>query len=564
MLLQDLAVVLGAAVVVVTLLSRLGISPVAGFIVAGVMAGPQALGLVKDAHTVTVMAEAGVVLLLFEIGMELSVERLKRLWKPVLLGGSLQVGLSDGIGIWLATTWGYPLGQSVFLGFLVAVSSTAIVLTGLGARGELEAPHGRLTMGILLFQDLCVLPMMLSLPLLSGDKAGPAEALKVMGKSGALLVGVLVVASVLAPRALAIAARTRHRDLFVLTVMLVIITTAWAASHAGVSLALGAFLAGLVVAGSDYRHQALSDVLPFRELFASIFFVSVGMLLDPAVLVNHADTVAAWLAGLMGVKFLVMLLVGAILRMPARASVMSAVALCQVGEFAFVLAQAGAQEGLLVEELWRDLSAAAVLSMVLTPLLLRAAPHVAAGAVRFGTLTKLLGVKETEEDARQVHCRDHVIIAGYGAGGHALAEALRAGGVPYIIVDMNPDNVRQAKAAGEPALFGDVTSPEVLRHIGIGHALELALLINDPSAAERAAKAAREIRPDLFIAARSRFLADAPGLFNAGATEVVPMETMAALELTDRILRRREVEPGLAQREITRLRDQWEQRLHPS
>ena len=278
--LKDLVIVLGAAVVVVALLRRVGVPSIAGFILTGILAGPTALGLVDDTHQVELLAEVGVVLLLFGIGLELAVDRLRRLWKAVLLGGGIQVSVTLGCTAVLARAFGLAPGTAVFLGCVIAVSSTAVVLRALSARGELDAPHGRLAVGILVFQDLCVVPMILAVPLLAGDDSSPREILLAIGTAVAVLVGVLVAASFLVPRLLAFVARTRERELFILTVFLVCFGTTWALSLAGISLALGAFLAGLIVAGSEFRHQAMADLIPARDILASLFFVSVGMLLD--------------------------------------------------------------------------------------------------------------------------------------------------------------------------------------------------------------------------------------------------------------------------------------------
>ncbi|MBI2881114.1 MAG: cation:proton antiporter [Candidatus Tectomicrobia bacterium] len=561
-ILYDLVVIFAVAVAAVALLRRVGVPPIAGFILAGALLGPRSFGLIQDVERVDVLAEIGVVLLLFGIGLEISLGRLRRLWRPIVFGGALQVGITVLATASLARLFGQPVGTSVFLGCLVAVSSTAIVLRGLEARGELEAPHGRLTLGILVFQDLSVVPMMLAIPLFAGQGATGWNLAGAMLKAAAVLAGVLFAARLLVPRALGWIAGTRQRDLFVLTVFLVCIGTAWAASTAGVSLALGAFLGGLVVAGSEYRHQALADLIPFREVLTSVFFVSVGMLLDPEVIWGNVGPILLLLVGILAGKFAVVFAAAAVLRLPLRVCVLAAAALAQVGEFSFVLARAAGGTGLLAGWLESNLFAAVILSMLVSPLGLALGPHLAAGIGKIRMLTLLLRVRTAEDAVKRVRTwHDHVIIAGYGVAGQELARSLRECGVPYVIADLNPHNVRQAAAQGEPAYFGDVTSPEVLELLGAAHARELVLVINDPTAAERAAGAARRVAPNLYILVRSRYLSDLPSLVRAGANRVIPAELEAAVEVVAHVLGRHGCGGDQVADRLSRVRRRREERL---
>jgi CPA2 family monovalent cation:H+ antiporter-2 len=542
--LRDLVVIFAISVVVVALLKRIGVPAIAGFIVAGILIGPAGLRLVHDAHEVELLAEIGVALLLFGIGLELHLGQLRRLWRLVLGSGALQVGLTAATGTLIARALSLPLNQSIFIGLLIAISSTAIVLRGLESRGESDAPHGRLALGILVFQDLCVVPMMLAIPLLAawGETATPLATLGMpLLKAVAVLGGVLLAAWFVVPRVLHWVAQTRQRDLFVLTVFVICIGTAWSVTHAGVSLALGAFLAGIVVSESEYRHQALTDVIPFREIFASLFFVSVGMLLNPALVwQNPAGVIGLALAIIIG-KFLIVFLVVALMRLPLRVCVLTAAVLSQVGEFSFVLTYAAAGTGLLPTGAMNILLPAVIITMLVTPLAMAAGPSLAAGASRIGRLSSVLGVQGADEADAKGRRQDHVIIAGYGVTGRELARALRKCGVPYVIVDLNPDNVRAASSAGEPAYFGDVTSPDVLEHLSVKAAREVVLVVNDPSAAIRATHAVRRVAPDAHILVRSRYAADVAPLLKAGASDVVPAEIEAAVEVAARVLARHEV-----------------------
>lgn len=554
-ILRDVIIVFAVGVSVVALLRRIGVPSIAGFIVAGTLLGPRSLGLIQNTHEVEILADIGVVLLLFGIGVELSQERLRRLWKPVVVGGALQVGTTllatVGVAMLLGSSW----QLAVLLGCLVAVSSTAIVLRGLQRRGELDAPHGRLTLGILVFQDLCVVPMVLAIPLISGGPGTGSAPLAALLKAAGLLTGVLVTSRLIVPRALHVVARTRQRDLFLLSVLLVCLGTAWIVSRAGVSLALGAFLAGLVVAGSEYRHQALADLIPFREVFASLFFVSMGMLLDPAALLRSGGPILALLAAILVGKFSIVFLVGLAMHLSLRVCVLAGMALAQVGEFSFVLSRAAQDSGLFQGALVTDFSIAVTLSMLVTPILLTLGPHVAAGLGKSRALTRLLEVR-TCVDVPETYgtLREHVVIAGYGIAGRDLAQSLKESGIPYVIVDINSENVRSAARSGEPAFFGDVTNPEVLEKLGVGQAHELVLVINDPDAAERAVRAARRAAPDLSILVRSRYLGDVERLRKAGATEVVAAEIQASGEITSRVLSRHGVPTSVVDQHLERIR----------
>jgi CPA2 family monovalent cation:H+ antiporter-2 len=558
-LLQDLVVIFAVAVVVVAALRRLGVPAIAGFIVAGVLVGPNVLRVIPDPHEVELLAEIGVALLLFGIGLELSLDRVRRLWRPVLIGGGFQVLTTAAIATaTLAGPIGFQTGSAILLGCVIAISSTAVVLSALRTRGELDAPHGRLTLGILVFQDLCVVPMILVIPMLAGE-APPSTLVIALVKAVAVIAAVILGARLIVPRLLHTVARTRQRELFVLTVFLVCVGTAWMVSSTGVSLALGAFLAGLVVAGSEYRHQAMSDLVPFREVFTSLFFVSVGMLLDPAAIVRNALPIGGLLAALVVGKAVIASLAGVVLRMPFRVSILAGIALAQVGEFSFVLLSAARAAMSLPQPFTDNLTVAVILSMLITPLLIALAPKLAAGVGRMPVLTRVLEVNTPGENSeRTSRLSGHVIVAGYGLTGHDLAQSLEQCGVPYVIVDINAENVRRAIQHNEPAYFGDVTSPEVLESLGAKHARELVIAINDIGATERAVRAVRACAPDLPVVVRAQYAIDVERLIHAGATEVVAAELSASAEVTQRVLHRCGVSDAAVAPQIDRIRSQQE------
>ena len=530
--LKDLVIVLGAAVIVVTLLQRAGIPSIAGFILTGAIVGPNALGLVSETSKVEVLAEVGIVLLLFGVGLELSLSRLRQLWKAILLGGGLQVGLTIVSTAALAAWFGLSTGPAIFLGCIVAVSSTAVVLRGLSARGELEAPHGRLALGILVFQDLCVIPMMLAVPYLAGEGGSAQDIVLTVGTVLLIVAGVLMAASHLVPRLLAIVARARERELFILAVFLVCFGTAWALSLAGISLALGAFLAGLVVAGSEFRRQAMSDLIPPREALASLFFVSVGMLLNVSDILQQAISTIGLLCLILIGKFSIILGTALILRLPLRVGILSATTLCQIGEFSFILLKAAQGTDLLGNPLSHNLLMAIVLSMLLTPMAIAFGPHLAGSAARVPWLNRLLDAEPPGVDAQEPHS-EHVIIAGFGWTGRRVCSALQREDVAYIAVDRNPDKVHEAHDAGVRAVLGDVSQREVLEEVGCRRARLVVVDIKVTSAAESVVRAIRATAPDVPIIALIQYEMDRDFLQRAGASDVVTVEATASSVIVD-------------------------------
>jgi len=537
--LRDLVILFAVAVAVVVLLHRLRLPAIAGFLVAGAVAGPAALGLIPDRENVEQLAELGVIALLFGIGLELPLSKLRKLWKPVLIGGALQVALTMAAAIGISRLAGLEFRPAVLIGAVISVSSTAIVLRALQDRAQVESPHGRTTLSILVFQDLCVVPLMMLVPFLAGEGGGGKELGLAFARAGGVLVLVLLGGRIVVQRILQAVARTRQQSLFVLTVLTICLGTAWLASQAGVSLALGAFLAGMVVADSEYRHQALSDLIPFREAFTSLFFLSVGMLLDPRALFADILPIGAMVGGVILGKFVVMMALCALLRMPLRVAIFVSVGLAQIGEFSFLLLDEAAGYDLLSPAVEARLLATAVISMLLTPFVIALAPSLAELFARSRTMRRLFSRPEpTESRGTAQDLGGHVVIAGYGLTGQELALALQRCGAPFVIVDLNPDNVARARAAGQKALFGDITSPVMLEKLGVARARELVIAVNDPNAAERALRAVRETAPDLRVLVRVPFIADVAGMRKAGADEVVPMELESAAEVIVRVLRR--------------------------
>lgn len=544
-LLDELAIIAALAVLVTVVLSRLKLPTVAGLLAAGALLGPFGLGLVRSVHAIEVLAEIGVVLLLFSIGLEFSLARLRNIFRQVALGGFLQVGLTTAATAGVAVALGQSTGTGVLYGFVFTLSSTAIVLRALSERNELNAPHGRFIVGTLIFQDLCVVPMVLIVPMLGQAGAGNGAALGIalaMGKAAAVVVGTIVVARFVVPKALGWVDASRSREVFLLAILAICIGTAWLTSLVGLSLALGAFLGGMVVADTEYSHRAMGDILPLRDAFVSIFFVSLGMLFDYHVVASQPMLVGLLLFGFLVAKGVLATLSAMAMKFPARVAWLAGVGLAQFGEFGFVIARMAQTEGILDATAVSALLAAGIVSMFVTPLLVRAAPHIRAGERLLAPLERLIGVNSIDEaDHGDVKLEHHVVIVGYGIAGRYAAQTLARCEVPYVVLELNADNVRAGKAEGRPVFYGDATSEEALGHAHLKEARLLVLLINDGRAAERVVDTAKRFAPEVPILMRARFLAEREPLLQMGARDVVAEEVEGAVEVIARMLRTIEV-----------------------
>lgn len=532
-ILEEIVIILGLSMVVLLVGSRLRIPPIVGFLITGVVAGPHGLGLVQASERVEVLAEVGVVLLMFTIGLEFSFKSLVRIKKTVLLGGSSQVLVTLGIGFAVALLMGWKIPSAVFVGCLVALSSTAIVLKLLQDRAQMETPHGQASLGILIFQDVSILPMMLAIPLLAGSQQTTDSPAMMIGKFVALIAVLIVAAKWVLPKVFEQIVRTRSSQLFLVSVIATCFAIAMGASLVGLSLSLGAFLAGLVLSESDYSHQALGNILPFRDVFTSLFFVSVGMLLDVRYLAEHPVLVVSISLGVIVGKAVIAGGATLLLGLPMRTAVLVGLGLAQVGEFSFVLAKTGINQGLIDDGGYQLFLAVSVLTMVATPACMAVAPRVAGWVDRLPLSPRLRGVPT--ENGR-LSLQDHLIIVGFGPSGQHLARAAKVSDIPYAVVEMNADTVRKEKAKGEPITFGDASQEAVLEHVGVQQARILVIVISDAAAAGRAVEVARRLNPAIHILTRTRFVTEVEALQSIGANEVIPDDLESSVEIFTRVL----------------------------
>jgi len=537
-LLQDMEILLGLAVTTVILFRRLMFPSIIGFLAAGILAGPHTLGLIKNIHQVEQMAEIGVVLLLFTIGIEFSLKELMRIKHLVLLGGGLQVGLTILLTALVGVAFHFSVQQSIFFGFLVALSSTAILMKLLMDAGETDAPHGKMAMGILIFQDLCVVPLMLFVPFLSGGGDGLTGILTVSAKAAAVVVVAHYGARFLVPWIFGQVVKVRSRELFLLTILFIGFGTAWVTARVGLSLALGAFIAGLAISESEYSHQALGDIMPFRDAFMSLFFISVGMLLDPAVLLKHPLLIASLVVTIILIKTLVTTGAAMSLGISMRIALISGLALAQIGEFSFVLCQSGLKAGLLTPDVYQIFLAASVATMGLTPLCLKYSAPVAerVAAIFPRALTRGRGVLARREHRMTIS--DHVIIVGYGLNGRNLARVLNHFKIDHVVIETNPFTVKTERKKGTHIIFGDGSGSEILSHANIERARIIVIAISDAASSRRIAAQARQMNPGIHVIVRTRYILEMDPLYKLGVNEVIPEEFETSIEILSRVLRK--------------------------
>jgi CPA2 family monovalent cation:H+ antiporter-2 len=540
-LFKDILVIFTLAIGVLLICQRLNLPTVVGFLFTGIFAGPYGFGLISAIDEVEILAEIGVMLLLFTIGVEFSLKEFMRMKKSVILGGSLQVVLTFLVSFAISERLGRPFNEAVFIGFFIALSSTAIVLKILQEKAEFDSPHGRTALAVLIFQDIAVVPMILFTPLLAGEGADLGKSLGLLALKG---VGVfaLVAASTrwIVPGLLYQIARSRSRELFLLSVLVMCFGVAWLTYLAGLSLALGAFLAGLIISESEYGYHALGNIVPFRDVFTSLFFVSIGMLLDLGFLMNHPGQVALISGAVIISKTLIATIAVLSLGFPLRTAIIVGLTLCQVGEFSFILAKVGVDYGLLVGDTFQLFLAVAVITMGVTPFIMALAPRVGNAALKLPLPVKLktgFSSKSESVSEHQAHeLADHLIIVGYGLSGKNVATAAKTAKIPYVIIEMNPETVRNEKKAGEPIIYGDATHEAVLEHVGIEGARVMVVAISDPTATRGITSVAVRLNPKIHIIARTRFFAETIALRELGANEVIADEYETSVEIFARVL----------------------------
>ncbi|MEK6697508.1 MAG: cation:proton antiporter [Nitrospirota bacterium] len=537
-ILRELILLLAVSLPITFLFHKMRLPALVGFLITGIVLGPHGAALVTDTSVVERLAEIGVVLLLFTIGLEFSLEDIMRSSRQLFVGGGLQVSLTIAAVTGIALYFGFPPPQAVFFGFLASLSSTAIVLKMYSDRAELDSAHGRLATGVLLFQDIAVVPMMLLLPVLGQAAAeGGVTTLSIITTLTQAILGIVVVflaARRIVPFLLHHVIRLRNREIFFLLVVLLCMGTAWITYSLGLSLALGAFLSGLIISESEYSHHIVANIMPFRDYFASIFFISIGMLLQTGYFASNWVLVIGMTSALIVTKTVLVIATARVLRYPMRNAVLTGLGLAQIGEFAFLLAQQGAGKGLITGDIYQLFVDTSILSMLVTPLIVQIGPSL---------IANLPAGPAPREKGDVCTLMGHTIIAGYGLNGRNLAKTLKATHIPYVVLEVNADTIRKARAEGEPIIYGDITREDVFARAGVACAKVVVFAISDFAATRLALRLVRRMNPSIFILVRTRYAAEVDELLKLGADQVIPEEFETSIEIFSRVLHQYHV-PG--------------------
>ncbi|MBI5505312.1 MAG: cation:proton antiporter [Deltaproteobacteria bacterium] len=527
MLLFDVVLLLAVACSALVLGKLLRVPPMTATLLAGVLAGPGGLGLVRQSHGIEQLAELGVSLLLFGVGTEVSFERLRAGITRKVGAGAIQVALSVAVGAGLFATLGVPAPTAIVVGFLVSLSSTALVFKLFDDCDELDSPHGRAAAGVLLFQDLALIPMMLLLPTLAGPREhAAAAAMTALAHAGVALAVLLVFARTVLPRVIEAAARSGVHELFAPLALLVAFGASLSAQAFGLSLPLGAFLAGLALSGTPYAHRIFAELLPLRDAFVALFFTSVGMLCVPWQAFAEPAALLAMIAAVAAKSLVCAAVIWALWKSPAVAIVGGA-ALGQIGEFSFVLAREAAGRGLLPATLEQAFLTTAVASMAATPLVVTFARWLSER--RRDLTTKATSAAATKVD---------VVVAGCGATGRAVANVLRATSIPFLVIELDPVRARTMAHQGLPVRNGDATRRALLEEAGAASCRAFVVAVSDPAATRRIVSLARRLSPHAPILVRAHRVSEIPALQAIGATEVIPAEFEASIEMFVRLLTR--------------------------
>jgi CPA2 family monovalent cation:H+ antiporter-2 len=535
-IIQDLALLLLVSLPINVLFHRIRLPSIMGFLIAGILIGPHGLGWIGDPSSVEKLAEIGIILLLFIIGLEFSITHLLKNIASIASAGVLQMGLTIAAWYFIQTHYLGDTGSvSLALAMIIALSSTAIVLKMLTDSAELDTLHGRTSVGILLFQDLCVVPLMLMIPLLanSGETSGMDFA-AAFGKAFAAVAGIFFLSRLLVPRFLSTVARMGSKEHLTLLVILIILGTGWVSHKLGLSLAMGAFIAGLIISESEYSHQIILDILPLRDYFSSIFFISIGMLLNIGNFMDHFSIILLLTLIVIVLKMASGFLASVTVGNPARISFIVGMRLAQVGEFSLILAGLALTQGLLTSNHHQIFLSVSVLTMLIAPVLIQISSPVSYFLFSKWTTG---GTQEELPEQQREELKGHVIIAGYDVVGRNLARVLKETHIPFTVVELDGELIKHALTEEVPILYGDASHRATLGRAGIAQAKIIVYSIPDHQATGQSVRLARALNPDIFIMVKTRFSSQVDELKKAGANQVIPEEFETSIEIFSRVLR---------------------------
>jgi monovalent cation:H+ antiporter-2, CPA2 family len=550
---RDIIIILLVSIPIVFLFNRIRMPSIVGFLIAGMIMGPSGLGLVTDIDVIQMLATFGVILLLFTIGLELSIERLLQMKTVLLITGSVQVGVTFLIFWGALQAWGFQTNQAIFLAMAGAGSGTAVVLKILDDNKEVNSLYGRIATGVTIFQDLASVPMLLLIPVLAAatDAVAPRDVVTTLLVAFGGMAVIIFVARYLMPKIVYYLASARIREAFTIGTMMLVFGTAYLTELAGVSLALGAFITGLILSESEFNRQVFADAIPLRDVFNSVFFVSIGLMLDFGVVGAQGKLFALIVAGIIVIKCSIILITIVALRYPFSTGLRAGLPLAQIGEFSFVLAMVGLDQGIIDSDVYNGFLAASIFTLVLAPVLFQIVP---AAVDRFTDIMKDTGA--VAGGPIDTSIRHHVVIAGYGLNGQNLARVLRETGIPYVIIEMNPETVGILMKKEELVVFGDVAKPEILEQASIRTAQCIVFALADYKAAKLGLILAKKLNPGIFSVVRLRELDDIDEFAALGADEIIPEEFETSLQILSKVLETYHIPLNIIMKQVAIIRNE--------
>lgn len=560
-ILKLLFIIFCFSTILIYLLNKLKIPSILGFLLSGFILGPFGLKLLKDVEKIKDIAEIGIVLLLFSVGIEFSKEMVISLKKKFIISGTSQFILTFFLVLLISLFFKVQINQGIIAGFLITLSSTAVIFKIMMERGEMDTPHGKVMASILLFQDLIVVPIMIILPILSGERLNFKIFLfKILIGFGFVFFLYYALKNIF-PKLFQEITKTKQREIFILSIISFCLAVAYLTHLSGLSVALGAFLAGLVVAQSEYSHQAMSDILPFKESFLGLFFVSIGALLNFNYLKENILKILFIILGIFLIKFFTGTISSIFSGTSFKYSIQAGLGLFQIGEFSFIIAHQSLKLNLIDEKFYQLFLISSILTIFFTPFVFKFYSDISSKIISLKFIKKILKYHREMEMAGPLKLKDHIIIIGFGLNGKNLAFVLKNTKIPYVVLELNIDTVQEAQKKGEPIFYGDGSSIEVLKNLGIKEAKLLVVVISDPIAIRKIVSQARAQNPFIYIIARTRYLMEVEILKKLGANEVIPEEFETSIEIFSRVLERSGVPLNLILNYAEKIREESYQTL---
>ena len=549
-LLKDIVIIFALSTFVNFLFTKIKIPTIIGYLLTGVITGPYFLGIVGSNHQIELLAEIGVILLMFTIGLEFSINHLLRIRKIVFFGGFMQLILTAGITMLVARLYNLSWPGALFVGFLTALSSTAVVLKLMQERSEITSNYGRTVLGILIFQDVILIPLLLFTPMLGSEASDVGgQLLPLLGKTVVLIGLVYVGNRWLMPKLLQLVALTKNQELFMMSIFAICLSVALLTSEMGISLAFGAFLAGLMISESEYSANAFGHLIPFKDTFTSFFFVSIGLLLDLSFVADHLMLVFSTVLLVLVIKMVIAGGTAFVLGHTFRGTIMVGFALCQVGEFSFILAQSGLKYNIIPDYYYQLFLAVAIISMSVTPILMMISRPAADQLLKLPIpkvwVEGLFPLPQIEVPALE----NHVVFIGKDARSLNLSVMAKYLKMPYISIIFDPGTVKKLQEKGETVIYGDATNEPILEKAHINTADVAVVSVGNLIVSMSVVDKIRQLNPHVFIIVRTKKVVDIEELYKLGANQVIPEEFETAIDLFERVLKKRLV----PQREINRV-----------